>query len=152
MTNRIFPRTVAVLAGLAGITVWAGSSLAAPESFQVPLTGAQEVPAVDTPAKGMAKLSYDPASRVLTWTVTYSGLSGPATMAHFHGPAAKGENAGVQIWLIEKGKPVESPIKGQATLTPDQAKDFAAGKWYVNVHTEQHPGGEIRGYVMPPKG
>ena len=152
MTNTIFPRTVAVLAGLAGVTLWAGSSLAAPESFQVPLTGAQEVPAVDTPAKGTAKLSYDPASRVVTWTITYSGLSGPATMAHFHGPAAKGENAGVQIWLTEKGKPVESPIKGQATLTPDQAKDFAAGKWYVNVHTEQHPGGEIRGYVMPPKG
>jgi len=152
MRNKVFPRAVAVVAGLAGITLWAGSSLAAPESFQVPLTGAQEVPAVDTPAKGTAKLSYDPATRVVTWTITYSGLSGPATMAHFHGPAAKGENAGVQIWLTEKGKPVESPIKGQATLTPDQAKDFAAGKWYVNVHTEQHPGGEIRGYVTPPKG
>ena len=152
MKNRIFPRTVAVLAGLTAITLWAGPSLAAPESFQVPLTGAQEVPAVDTGAKGIAKLSYDPASRVVTWTITYSGLSGPATMAHFHGPAAKGENAGVQIWLTEKGKAVESPIKGQATLTPDQAKDFAAGKWYVNVHTEQHPGGEIRGYVTPPKG
>jgi len=152
MTNRIVPRTVAVLAGLTAIALWAGPSLAAPESFQVPLTGAQEVPAVDTGAKGTAKLSYDPASRVVTWTITYSGLSGPATMAHFHGPAAKGENAGVQIWLTVKGKPVENPIKGQAILTPDQAKDFAAGKWYVNVHTEQHPGGEIRGYVTPPKG
>jgi len=152
MRNKAFPRIVAVAGGLAGITLWAGSSLAAPESFQVPLTGAQEVPTVDTPAKGTAKLSYDAATRVVTWTITYSGLSGPATMAHFHGPAAKGENAGVQIWLTEKGKPVESPIKGQATLTPDQAKDFAAGKWYVNVHTEQHPGGEIRGYVTPPKG
>jgi len=152
MTNRIFPRTVAVLAGLTAIALWAGRSLAAPESFQVPLTGAQEVPAVDTGAKGTAKLSYDPASRVVTWTITYTGLSGPATMAHFHGPAAKGENAGVQIWLTVKGKPVENPIKGQAILTPDQAKDFAAGKWYVNVHTEQHPGGEIRGYVTPPKG
>jgi CHRD domain len=152
MRNKIFPRAIAVVAGLTGITLWAASSLAAPESFQVPLTGAQEVPAVDTPAKGTAKLSFDPATRVVTWTVTYSGLSGPATMAHFHGPAAKGENGGVQIWLTEKGKPVESPIKGRATLTPEQAKDFASGKWYVNVHTEQHPGGEIRGYVTPPKG
>jgi len=132
--------------------LWAGVSLAAGESFQVPLTGAEEVPAVDTAAKGTATLSYDPATRVVTWSVTYSGLSGPATMAHFPGPAAKGENAGVQIWVNEKGRPVTSPIKGQATLTPDQAKDFAAGKWYVNVHTQQHPGGEIRGYVTPPKG
>jgi CHRD domain len=152
MRTEVLPRVTAVLSGLSVITLWGAPSFAAPESFTVPLTGAQEVPAVDTPAKGSAKIGYDPSTRIVTWTVTYSGLSGPATMAHFHGPAAKGENAGVQIWLTEKGKPVESPIKGQATLTPDQAKDFAAGKWYVNVHTQQHPGGEIRGYVIPPKG
>jgi CHRD domain-containing protein len=152
MRNKALPRVAAVAAGLAGMTLWAEPSLAAPESFEVSLTGTQQVPAVDTAGKGTATLSYDPATRVVTWTVTYSGLSGPATMAHFHGPAAKGENAGGQIWLTEKGKPVENPIKGQATLTPDQAKDFAAGKWYINVHTEHHPGGEIRGYVTPPTG
>jgi len=152
MSNKVFLRVAAVLTGLSAITLWVAPSLAAPESFTVALTGAMEVPSVDTPAKGSAKISYDPSTRVVNWTITYSGLSGPATMAHFHGPAAQGENAGVQVWLTEKGKPVESPIKGQATLTPDQAKDFAAGKWYVNVHTEQHPGGEIRGYVTPPKG
>jgi hypothetical protein len=151
MKNRIRPPFAAVLAGLSGITLWVGTSLAAPESFQVPLTGAQEVPAVDTAAKGTATLSYDPATRVVSWTITYSGLSGPATMVHFHGPAAKGENSGVQISLTEKGSPVDNPIKGQATLTPDQAKDFSAGRWYINVHTHQHPGGEIRGYVTPPK-
>jgi hypothetical protein len=132
--------------------VWGGSAMAATQSFQVPLTGSQEVPSVETAGKGMADLTYDPATRVVTWTITYSGLSGPATMAHFHGPAAKGENAAPQIWLTQKGSPAENPIKGQATLTPDQAKDFAAGKWYVNVHTQAHPGGEIRAQVVPPKG
>ena len=101
---------------------------------------------------GMAELTYDPATRVVTWTITYAGLSGPVTMAHFHGPAAKGENAAPQVPLTAKGSTAENPIKGQATLTPEQAKDFSAGKWYVNLHTQAHPGGEIRGQVVPPKG
>jgi hypothetical protein len=78
-------------------------------------------------------------------------LSGTVTMAHIHGPAAEGKNGPVQIWLTKKGSPAESPIKGQATLTPEQAKQFEAGELYINVHTEAHPGGEIRGQVMPPK-
>jgi len=129
-----------------------GSALAAAVSIHVPLTGSQSVPPVETTGKGMADLTYDPETRVVTWTITYSGLSGPATMAHFHGPAGKGENAGVQIWLSKQGSPAENPIKAQATLTAEQAKDFSAGKWYVNVHTQAHPAGEIRGQVVLPKG
>ena len=79
------------------------------------------------------------------------GLSGPATMAHFHGPAAEGKNGPPVIWLAEKGATVTSPIKGQATLTPEQAQQLTAGEWYVNVHTQANPNGEIRGQVMPPK-
>ena len=132
--------------------LWGGFALAVAQSFQVSLTGSQQVPAVETAGKGMADLTYDAATRVVTWTITYSGLSGPVTMAHFHGPAVKGENASPQVWLTTKGSPAESPIKGQATLTPEQAKDFLAGKWYVNLHTQAHPAGEIRGQVVPPKG
>lgn len=134
------------------VALWAGSALAAGQSLQVALTGTQTVPPVETAGKGMADLKFDPATRVVTWTITYSGLSGPVTMAHFHGPAGKGENAGVQVSLTKQGSPAENPIKGQATLTPEQAKDFASGKWYVNLHTQAHPGGEIRGQVLPPKG
>jgi hypothetical protein len=132
----------------------AGSTLvarAAPASFSVPLTGAQQVPPVTTAGSGAAALTYDPTSRVVTWSVTFSGLSGPPTMAHFHGPAAAGANAPVLVWISKKGEPVTSPITGQATLTPDQAMQFTAGQWYVNVHTAAHPAGEIRGQVMPPK-
>jgi hypothetical protein len=136
---------------VASAALWAASALAAPQALQVPLTGSKEVPPVETAGKGVANLTYDPATRVITWTITYSGMSGPVTMAHFHGPAAKGENAGVQIWLTQQGSPAENPIKGQATLTAEQAKDFSAGKWYVNLHTKDHPGGEIRGLVLPPK-
>jgi hypothetical protein len=124
---------------------------AAPVSFDVPLTGAQQVPPVQTAGSGSAALTYDPATRVVTWNITFSGLSSPATMAHFHGPAAAGKNAGVKVWLSEKGKEVTSPISGQATLSPDDAKMFEAGEMYINVHTKDHPSGEIRGQVVPPK-
>jgi CHRD domain len=141
------------LTGIAGsgIAIWAASSEAAPLSFKVALTGDQQVPPVQTAATGTADLSYDAATRMLTWSVAYNGLSGPATMAHLHGPAAAGKNAAPVIWLSEKGAAVANPIKGNATLTPEQAQQMMAGEWYINVHTQANQGGEIRGQVMPPK-
>jgi hypothetical protein len=58
----------------------------------------------------------------------------------------------VKVWISKKGEPVASPIKGEATLSEADAKDFVAGNMYVNVHTKDHPAGEIRGQVQPPKG
>ena len=66
--------------------------------------------------------------------------------------ALPARNVPVAIWISKQGSPAESPIKGEATLTPEQAQQFAAGEWYVNVHTQAHPAGEIRGQAMPPKG
>ena len=145
------PRQKLVRCCMVSAILWGGIAVAAVESFQVSLTGNQTVPAVETPGMGVANIKYDPATRVVSWDITYAGLSGPVTMAHFHGPAGKGENAGVVIWLTKQGSPADNPITGQATLTPEQAKDFSAGKWYVNLHTKDHPAGEIRGQVVPPK-
>ena len=94
-------RLVIKLAGVA-LTAWVGSASASPISFTVPLTGAEQVPPVETPAKGSAAVTYDPATRVVTWTITYSGLSAPATMAHFHGPAEKGKSGPVVIRSEER--------------------------------------------------
>jgi len=132
---------------------FAGSStvaLAATSSFNVSLTGAQQVPPVDTQGTGSAHLTYNPATRMVTWSITFSKLSSPATMAHFHN-GAQGANGPVVVWLSTKGTAPSSPFKGEATLTPDQAQQFLAGDWYINVHTKDHPAGEIRGQVMPPK-
>ena len=131
--------------------VWTGAANAASLSFKVPLSGAESVPPIDTSGTGTANLTYDPATRVLTWDISYSGLSSPVTMAHFHGPAKKGENAKPVIWITTQGKTPTNPIKGSATLTPEQAQQFLAGEWYANVHTESHPAGEIRGQVIPPR-
>lgn len=133
---------------------WAGPAavaLAAPVTINVPLSGAQQVPPVQTSGSGAAVLTYDPATRRLTWSVTYGGLASDVTMSHFHGPAAAGKNAGVLIWISKQGTPPASPITGETTLTPEQAQQFMAGDWYINVHTKDHPGGEIRGQVTPPK-
>jgi len=152
MSKAMTRRAVMIVAGLIGAACMGGLALAAPLSFKVPLTGAQQVPPVQTSASGSADLTYNPSTRVVTWSITYTGLSGPATMAHFHGPAEQGKNAGVVIWLSKQGSAADSPIKGETTLTPEQAQQFMAGDWYVNVHTQAHPTGEIRGQVVPPKG
>lgn len=151
MSRSILQRSLHIFGGLALV----GSltlAQAAPVSFKVVLTGADEVPPVQNTGSGTVELTYDSGTRVVTWDVSFSGLSGPATMAHFHGPAAAGKNAGVKVWISQKGgMDVASPIKGEATLSPDDAKMFEAGDMYINVHTKDHPGGEIRGQVVPPK-
>jgi hypothetical protein len=128
-----------------------GVALADSTSFKVPLTGAECVPAVETSGTGTAELTYDPTTRVLSWNISYSGLSSPTTMAHFHGPAKQGKNASPLIWLSTEGSAPPNPITGTVTLTPGQAEQFFAGEWYVNVHTQSHPAGEIRGQAIPPK-
>jgi hypothetical protein len=113
------------------------------------LTGAQEVPPTTATGRGDATVSVDRNTKTAKWRVSYSGLSGPATMAHFHGPAAPGSNAPPVIWLSPQGQAVPNPIEGQQTLTDQQMADLLAGRYYVNIHTAGSPGGEIRGQVTP---
>ena len=115
--------------------------------FTAKLNGASESPATTSKGTGTAKLSYDDATKKLTYTITYKGLSGDAVAAHFHGPADAGANGGVEL-PITVGP---SPIKGEADLDDAKAADLAAGKWYVNFHTAANPMGEIRGQVMAKK-
>ena len=126
-----------------GATVaFAGPAFA--EKLKATLDGKSEVPANTSAATGTADIDYDAATKKLTWKLTYSGLSGPATAAHFHGPAEPGKNAGVKVPIANA---TASPSEGSATLTDEQAADLLAGKYYVNVHTAANPGGEIRGQV-----
>jgi CHRD domain len=136
--------TKTMLATLAlGATVaFAGPAFA--EKMKATLNGKSEVPATTTSGTGTADIDYNPATKKMTWKLTYSGLSGPATAAHFHGPAEPGKNAGVKVPIPNA---TSSPAEGSATLTDEQAADLMAGKYYVNVHTAANPGGEIRGQV-----
>jgi hypothetical protein len=133
-----------MLAALALGAVIALSGPAFAEKMKATLNGKTEVPPNTSEGKGTADIDYDPASKKLTWTLTYSGLTGPATAAHFHGPADPGKNAGVAVAIPN---PATSPVQGSATLTDAQAADLLAGKYYVNIHTAAATGGEIRGQV-----
>ncbi|QQO17197.1 CHRD domain-containing protein [Bradyrhizobium diazoefficiens] len=125
-----------------GTMAFTGSASA--EKLKATLDGKSEVPATTSSGKGTADLDYDAASKKLSWKLTYSGLSGPATAAHFHGPAEAGKNAGVMVPIPNAAT---SPVEGSATLTDAQAADLLGGKLYVNIHTAANPGGEIRGQV-----
>lgn len=114
-------------------------------SFSGTMNAASEVPPNMTRGSGTAEAWLNKDTNVLKYKITYSGLSGPATAAHFHGPAAAGANAGVVLPFANPA----SPIEGQATLTPAQAADLMAGKWYANIHTAANPNGEIRGQLLP---
>nr|WP_248313469.1 CHRD domain-containing protein [Bosea sp. F3-2] len=117
-------------------------------SFKADLKGASEVPPVTSKGSGSVTATYDTVGKKLAWKGTVSGLSGPATAAHFHGPAETGKNAGIMIPVpgITTG-----PFEGSVTLTDDQAKALAAGQTYFNIHTAANPNGEVRGQVMKGK-
>jgi hypothetical protein len=140
---RIHQSGVVALA-FAGALAAGGLASAQETTFMATLTGGEEVPPVETSGTGSADVTWNSESKELTWTIEFSGLSGPATAAHFHGRAAPGVNAGPIITIED----LESPSEGSATLTDEQAAQLADGQWYVNVHTEAHPDGEIRGQVM----
>lgn len=134
--------------GLLALTVTAllalaGPALAEKVALKAQLSGTAEVPATTSKGTGSADITFDTASKALSWKLTYSGLTGPATMAHFHGPAETGKNAGVAVPIPNTA----SGSDGAATLTDAQAADLLAGKYYVNVHTTANPAGEIRGQV-----
>jgi len=138
MSNKTMIATLALGAAIA----FSGTAFA--EKMKATLDSKAEVPPNASAATGTADIDYDPATKKLSWKVTYSGLSGPATAAHFHGPADVGKNGGVAVAIPNAGS---SPAEGSATLTDAQAADLTSGKYYVNVHTAANPGGEIRGQV-----
>lgn len=111
-----------------------------------PIDAAQEVPPNNSLGTGIGNVTFDTNTSTLSWNISYSGLTGPATAAHFHGPAPPGVNAGVQVSVG-----TANPAVGQAVLSAVQASQLQAGLWYFNVHTAMFPGGEIRGQVIAPR-
>jgi hypothetical protein len=135
-------KTMLVTFALGAAIAFAGPAVA--DKMKATLDGKAQVPPNTSAGTGTADLDYDPASKKLSWKLSYSGLSGPATAAHFHGPAEAGKTAGVAVAIPNA---TASPVEGSATLTDAQAADLVAGKYYINIHTAANPGGEIRGQV-----
>jgi glucose/arabinose dehydrogenase/plastocyanin len=120
-------------------------------AFSAYLTGAAERPnPVVTTGTGTGTLVLE--GNTLHFDIRYSGLSAPATLAHIHGPATAAEARGVLIDLAPFNGGAfgtSGTLSGSVTLSPEHKAHILAGKTYVNVHTTNNPGGEIRGQVAP---
>jgi len=130
----------AVLAGLLA----GGIALANAEDVAVKLSGDQEVPAVKTSASGAGKITVG-ADKSVSGKITTKGIEG--TMAHIH-MAAPGKN-GPPIITLEKAADGSWTVPEGSKLTDEQYAAFKAGNLYVNVHSAEHKGGEIRTQLKP---
>lgn len=113
-------------------------------SFKADLNAQNEVPPNSSQATGRGEATLDTTTRTLTWTSNYTELSGPAIGAHFHGPGEAGRNAGITLHF----RSTASPITGSQVVSETQAAEILSGRWYINIHTERNPGGEIRGQLL----
>lgn len=112
----------------------------------------QEVPPINEPhALGYVSAQLHmrkDAPSTLSWIVHFDGLSSEVTLIHFHGPAPKGVNAGIQVVFPQPSRGFSSPNKGVAEVSAKQAADIINGLWYINIHTTKNPAGEIRGQLF----
>lgn len=130
-----------------GILIASVAGVATAQNYSATLDGLQEVPPNASPGTGTATLVLNGAG-MLSVHVDFSGLTAAVTAAHIHAPAPPGANAAVRFPLIPPGPP-SSPIdQVVGPLTAAQIADLNNGLNYVNIHTQNFPGGEIRGQVV----
>lgn len=115
----------------------------AQQHFQAVLSGAQEVPPNASSGFGQGCFTLNP-DNTLSYEVAYYGLLAAETMAHIHGPAPAGVNAGI-VFTFGLGTP---KIGVFGPLTAQQVSDLTNGLYYVNVHTAMFAGGEVRGQIF----
>jgi hypothetical protein len=111
-------------AGLTAVAALFSLGIGMAQAAQVTLSGAEEVPPVQSAGKGTGTITVKDDMTV-SGSITTTGIKG--TMAHIH------------EWAVPAG----------AKLTDAQFKAYKAGDLYVNVHSEAHKGGEIRGQLKP---
>jgi hypothetical protein len=156
-------RIIGCLTGLALLST-VSTGQAETVQFMADLKGSVQVPPNQAVGTGTATASYDSTTKRLSWKGSYTGLSGPPTAAHIHGPAAAGTNARLVVWVSDNvgqcaqgacksnhdttAHILPNPFEGTATLTEAQANDLMAGLYYLNIHTDAYPAGELRGQLI----
>ena len=136
--RRAVPVAFILLAGCAGPDARQGAALT--------LTGAQEVPAVTTGAKGSGQLTVA-SDHTVSGSIVTSGFA--PTAAHIHeGAPGKSGPVAIPLTMNADGSFVVPP---GAKLSDTQYASYLAGNLYVNVHSAAHPGGEIRAQIEPPQ-
>ena len=128
---------------VAPLALVAAAASAETEHFSARLSSRAEAPPNASRAVGEIQADFDSDARLLTYKLTYQGLTGPATAARFQGPAKAGQTGPAIVGADD----VSNPISGNMTLTEAQAADLKKGLWYVNITTATNPDGEIRGQL-----
>jgi hypothetical protein len=118
-------------------------------TFTAVLNSGQEPPpnTNDSNAFGVAFVTFNTDTGELCFSISYRGLTSEETNAHFHAPNPPGLNAGVVVQLPTPGSPKNSCVTPD--LTEELRRQLFQGLWYINIHTKNNEGGEIRGQVLP---
>lgn len=178
MPRKLFSVTIATLALALIVVPLIIAQNGKPVNFRAELNGKNEVPPVATEGAGRFQGTVNSDDTEIAWQLEFSGLSGPASQAHIHF-GHRDSTGGIVYWICGSasnpgpaGTP-SCPAVGSGNLTgfvraatiaalPAQGVfggDFAkvldavrGGRAYVNIHTSQSPGGEIRGQLRPGRG
>ena len=133
----------------------ASAAYAKDPKFTAELSGAQENPPVATAGSGKAEFEFDGTS--VAFELEWKDLSSTAFAAHIH-CGVTGQNGPVGVTLFSGPRGTEGEVKG-VFIAPDPGNGcgwddlaevlaaMASGGAYVNIHTPNHPGGEIRGQI-----
>ncbi len=139
-------RNSSVVALVTACTLCAFAGNAGAQTYTAYLTGTQEVPPAATNASGLGRVVINEGAGTMSFVVTFSGLTSNQTAAHIHAPAGVGTNAGVGITLGVVGG-TSNTIQGGGAITPTQIAQIKSGLAYINVHSTNFPGGELRGQL-----
>ena len=113
------------------------------------LDGLQETPPVATSGTGYATITLDDVTNQFTMTGTFQDLIGTTNNGHVHGPAPAGTPAGVMFGITFDFGVTSGNMSHNGVITAQQTADILNDLAYINIHTNSHPGGEIRGQIIP---
>ncbi len=119
---------------------------AASITMNFPLSASQEVPPGASSGTGSCLVVLNDSSGAVSVDCVFSGLTSAAVAAHIHGLAASDMNAGV-IFGLTATAATSGSITGNGVLDAGQITGMMDGLTYVNLHSSQNPGGELRGQV-----
>ena len=131
---------------IAIIFVFALSGAVKAETLYAYLNSAQEVPTNASTGTGYARVVINESALTITWTVVFTGLTSNQSGSHIHAPAPIGANSGVIVNFPPAGG-TSGTLTGSGAITATQIAQLRAGQGYVNIHTANFGGGEIRGQL-----